>query len=128
MSFSKPKIEGASLLICDSDNKEADALAKTFAALRSNTLIAKSHQQAWSLVQKDKVDCVVIEAALNNSASPSLSTLIQEYNPHLPIFFISDIHDYKGSVIKENLVEAVFFRPINLEEVVEAVALKLESL
>lgn len=128
MAFSQQSMSGFSILVCDDDPMICDLLREAFVSAGCRVLEANSGNAAWALMQKDKkIDCVVTDLDMPDGDGIQLIKNIRSYQQRLPIFLITGFADYRGNEVLEHGVEAVYFKPFLVEEVVEAVALCLQN-
>lgn len=128
MSFSQSRLQGATILICDDDKDVREVLVEAFEDAGCQVVAASSTKQAWQVIQKYTVDCIVSDIQMSDGDGVDFAKRVYDSEAPIPFFLITGFSDYQGHEVKSFGVEAIFFKPLHPEEIVEAVALKLESL
>lgn len=128
MSFSQSRLKGATILICDDDKDIRDVLAEAFKEAGSQVVTVENTIKAWQVLQKYSVDCIVSDIQMDEGDGVEFAKKIHQSDKPIPFFLITGFSHYQGHEVKSFGVEAIFFKPLHVEEIVEAVALKLESL
>ncbi len=119
---------GATILVCDKVTSQVEKLQSLFSSAGASVTNLQEFDLIMSQVVDSCPDTIVIDSKFNLSRTPTLVERIRQVNGEVPIFLLSDLEDYRASDIKRNFIEAILIKPINEEELLEAVALKLESL
>ena len=128
MNFSKSRLSSATILVCDDDADVLDVLVDAFKDAGSQVVTASGSEEAWSLLQKNKVDCVLSDIRMSDGNGIDLAKKIHSHFKEIPLLLMTGFQDYKGSSLQDIGVEAIFFKPFVIEDIVETVALKLESM
>ena len=128
MSFSQPRIVGANILICDNDEDVRSILIEAFKDAGSHAIESSSLSQAWQFIQKYQIDCIICDISLDDGDGVQFAKRLMQSEYEIPLYLITGFSDYQGHEVREFGVEAIFFKPFSVDEIVEAVALKLESL
>lgn len=128
MSFSKSILKSATILICDDEKDIRDVLAFAFEDAGCHVLQSENPDEAWQLIHQHKVDCIISDIRMSDGNGVDFAKKINQTYPQIPFFLMTGFTEYQGSEVREFGVEALFFKPFVVAEVVEAVALKLQSL
>tara|TARA_R110000868_G_scaffold104087_8_gene286309 strand:+ start:12032 stop:12418 length:387 start_codon:yes stop_codon:yes gene_type:complete len=128
VKINKSKLDGATILVCDKVATQLNLLHKLFSPTGAVLVSVVDFDQVLQTVLDQCPDCILIDSKFNLSQNPTLVERIRSINGEVPIFLLSDLEDYRAIDIKRNFVEAILIKPINEEELLEAVALKLETL
>lgn len=128
MSFSQSRLKGATILICDDDKDVRAVLVEAFEDAECQVVAADKTAKAWEIIQKYSVDCIVSDIQMCDGDGVEFAKKVHQLDKPIPFFLITGFSDYQGHEVKSFGVEAIFFKPFHVEEIVEAVALKLESL
>ena len=128
MNFSKSRLARSIILICDDDADVLAMLAEAFVDAGGHVVTATGSEEAWSLLQKNKVNCVLSDIRMSDGNGIDLAKKIRAQFKDIPLFLMTGFQDYKGSKLQDIGVEEIFFKPFVIEDIVETVALKLESM
>tara|TARA_R110000868_G_scaffold132380_3_gene343192 strand:- start:17698 stop:18087 length:390 start_codon:yes stop_codon:yes gene_type:complete len=128
MKINKSKLGGATILVCDKVTAQVEKLLSLFTPTGATVVNLQEFDLVLAQVVDHCPDAILIDSKFNLSRNPTLVERIRNVNGEVPVFLLSDLEDYRASDIKSNFVEAILIKPINEEELLEAVALKLESL
>ena len=82
---------------------------------------ASNGTDAFELYQNNKVDCIVSDIRMPGGDGVSLVKNVKEAGADIPIFLVTGFSDYTAEDLSGLGVNAVIFKPFDLEEVVEMI-------
>ncbi|MEC7277837.1 MAG: response regulator [Bdellovibrionota bacterium] len=85
-------------------------------------LEASNGADAFELFQTSNVDCIVSDIRMPGGDGVSLVKNVKEKGTDIPIFLVTGFSDYTAEDLSGLGVNAVIFKPFDLEEVVEMIS------
>lgn len=111
------------MILCVDD--EADILElfrDEFVDNGFKVLEASNGADAFELFQTSNVDCIVSDIRMPGGDGVSLVKNVKEKGTDIPIFLVTGFSDYTAEDLSGLGVNAVIFKPFDLEEVVEMIS------
>lgn len=111
------------VILCVDD--EADILElfrDEFEECGFKVIEASNGKDAFKLFQENKIDCVVSDIRMPGGDGVELVKNIKTTGAGIPIFLVTGFSDYTSQELSGLGVNAVIFKPFDLEEVVSMVA------
>jgi CheY-like chemotaxis protein len=121
-------IFGRTILIVSSDAKAREVLAGQFQSFQCHILLASDAKEATNHIHTaPKIDVVIME--IHDSISEAfefVDSVVQHGTSTPPIFLVTDKIDMHFDEAFYRGVEAIFFKPMNLAEMLKGIAYSLE--
>jgi DNA-binding NtrC family response regulator len=114
---------GDKTILCVDD--EADILElfrDEFMDCGYKVLEASNGVDAFSLFQGNEIDCIVSDIRMPGGDGVELVKKVKGEGSEIPIFLVTGFSDYTSEELTGLGVNAVIFKPFDLEEVVEMVS------
>jgi two-component system response regulator (stage 0 sporulation protein F) len=115
-------------VLCVDD--EADILElfrEEFLESGFKVLEASNGVEAFNVFKENQVDCIVSDIRMPGGDGVSLVRSVKEAGSSVPIFLVTGFSDYTAEDLSGLGVNAVIFKPFDLEEVVEMVKKTIEK-
>jgi len=124
----KARLSAQKVILCVDD--EADILElfrDEFLDLKFKVLEASNGVDAFELFKNNKVDCVVSDIRMPGGDGVSLVKNIKDEGSDVPVYLVTGFSDYTTEDLTGLGVNAVIFKPFDLDEVVEMVKNTVEQ-
>jgi DNA-binding NtrC family response regulator len=86
-----------------------------------NVLMAGSGNEGIEVFKNNHIDCLISDIRMPNGDGVSLVKNIKEQGKNIPMFLVTGFSDYTSEELAGLGVNAVIFKPFDLEEVVQMV-------
>jgi DNA-binding NtrC family response regulator len=116
------------VILCVDD--EADILElfrDEFLEFGYKVLEASNGVEAFKVFQENEIDCIVSDIRMPGGDGVSLVRSVKDTGSAVPIFLVTGFSDYTAEDLSGLGVNAVIFKPFDLEEVVEMVKNTVEK-
>jgi len=108
--------ERAKILIVD-DEPEIVSILKEFLSIKGFLVTgASSGEEALSILEKETPDCVLLDIMMPGMKGTEAAKIIKTKYPSIKIVILTGFLNYADSLVKEHLLEAVFKKPVSLQE------------
>lgn len=91
-----------------------------------NVIKAGSGNEGIKAFKNNPIDCLISDIRMPNGDGVSLVRSIKEQGANIPMFLVTGFSDYTSEELAGLGVNAVIFKPFDLEEVVQMVANSLK--
>ncbi|MCF8059020.1 MAG: response regulator [Bacteriovoracaceae bacterium] len=111
------------VILCVDD--EADILElfrDEFLDIGFKVLEASNGVDAFEVFKNNKVDCIVSDIRMPGGDGVSFVKNVKDEGADIPIFLVTGFSDYTAEDLSGLGVNAVIFKPFDLEEVVEMIS------
>ncbi|MAF76926.1 MAG: hypothetical protein CME63_09550 [Halobacteriovoraceae bacterium] len=116
------------VILCVDDEVDILELFRDeFLELDYKVLEASNGVDAFEIFQNNKIDCVVSDIRMPGGDGVSLVKNIKGEGSEIPIYLVTGFSDYTTEDLTNLGVNAVIFKPFDLEEVVEMVKAEVEK-
>ncbi len=85
-------------------------------------LEASNGVDAFEIFKSNKVDCIVSDIRMPGGDGVTFVKTVNEHGTDIPIFLVTGFSDYTAEDLSGLGVNAVIFKPFDLEEVVEMIS------
>jgi DNA-binding NtrC family response regulator len=120
-------MDSQKVILCVDD--EADILElfrDEFKDLGYKVLEASNGAEAFEIFKTSKIDCIVSDIRMPGGDGVSLVKNIKAEGSSVPIYLVTGFSDYTTEDLTSLGVNAVIFKPFDLDEVVEMVSKMVE--
>jgi CheY-like chemotaxis protein len=106
----------AKILIVD-DEPEIVNVLKEFLALKGYSVMgASSGEEALSILERERPECVLLDVMMPGMRGTEAAKIIKIKYPSVKVVILTGFLNYADSLVKEHLLEAVFKKPVSLQE------------
>lgn len=110
------------VILCVDDEVDILELFRDeFLELGFKVLEASNGVEAFEVFKSNKIDCVVSDIRMPGGDGVSFVRNVKDEGSEVPIFLVTGFSDYSAEDLSGLGVNAVIFKPFDLEEVVEMV-------
>ncbi len=111
------------IILCVDDEADILELFKDeFIDLGFKVLEANNGVDAFEIFKNNQVDCIVSDIRMPGGDGVSFVKNVKESGAEIPIFLVTGFSDYTAEDLAGIGVNAVIFKPFDLEEVVEMIS------
>ena len=86
-----------------------------------NVIEASNGVDAFTMYKENEVDCIVSDIRMPGGDGVTFVKNVKEHGAEIPIFLVTGFSDYTAEDLSGLGVNAVIFKPFDLEEVVEMI-------
>lgn len=111
------------VLVVDGDPNLRELLLSELSLAGFECVEASSCEEAWELLKKTSIYCVITDLAMEESSGVDLILKIKEDGDlkKLPIFIASGVLDINHKNARELGADKLFIKPFLVEELIEAI-------
>ena len=122
------KMNSEKVILCVDDEEDILELFRDeFLDLGFKVIEASNGAEAFDLFKTNEIDCVVSDIRMPGGDGVSLVKNIKGEGSDVPIFLVTGFSDYTTEDLTGLGVNAVIFKPFDLEEVVQMVQTTVKS-
>jgi len=115
-------VSSEKVILCVDDEVDILELFRDeFLELGFKVLEASNGVEAFEVFKSNKIDCVVSDIRMPGGDGVSFVRNVKDEGSEVPIFLVTGFSDYSAEDLSGLGVNAVIFKPFDLEEVVEMV-------
>ena len=92
-----------------------------------NVIKATSGNEGIEVFKKNKIDCIISHIRMPDGDGVYLVKSLKELGASVPMFLVTGFSDYTSEELAGLGVNAIIFKPFDLEEVVQMVANSLDK-
>lgn len=110
-------------ILCVDDEKDILELFKDqFEESGFNVLEATNGKEAFKIFQSEQIDCILSDIRMPGGDGVELVKSVKKTGSAIPIFLVTGFSDYTAEELMGLGINAVIFKPFDLEEVVTMVS------
>ncbi|MCY4495586.1 MAG: response regulator [Acidimicrobiaceae bacterium] len=115
------------ILCVDDETDILELFRDEFQECGYRVLEASNGVDAFELFKHNRIDCIISDIRMPRQDGVVLAKNIKNCNNEVPIFLVTGFSDYTSEELMNLGIQAVIFKPFDLEEVVEMVRETVES-
>lgn len=120
--------ERKTVLCVDDEPEIIELLKEKLEEKGIDVLSANSGNSAFDVYQKSKIDCLITDVRMPDGTGVELITKIREENKKLPVYLITGHLDHSEKQVRTLKIEAVIFKPFDIDELADTVLHTLNNL